>query len=481
MTYTQRSMTGTRRSLLKKSAWLAGLPLAGIAPTAAAAKAGSGDAPCEEKPHKNYPSMVIADGKLRFDFGEERMVLDGGLQPFLFSTAAGTLVVQSQSPNPPVPTPRMHYAYAMATALSRDGGGSWQEIPLKPGDNGLNLEGGGVQLRSGPFLALDTYITPGRRAGEGIGQLYESKDDWHTLEGPYDVPFELPDVDFYASKDDGGHPHEAQRVHRRILELPNGDLITTIYGWKKGDRTPSTYMPTMMKTRVMLVRSTDRGRHWKLISTVGEDQKVGTEGFDEPVLVRVSQGSHAGRLICLMRTGRELYETTSDDDGATWAKPYPRVFGGLDIYRTELWVDMFRNIRGRNGKLLDENNPDELRGAVVDPDLIELRSGLLVAAFGVRVPQKACWPHCQHPWNGNYIAVSQDHGQTWPNVVRMTSGVLTTHYMGIAEMAAADEVFVTYDYGYWRHNPRYTYGRSVKIAAKDAQSAHFKILHQGGV
>jgi hypothetical protein len=143
------------------------------------------------------------------------------------------------------------------------------------------------------------------------------------------------------------------------------------------------------------------------------------------------------------------------------------VFGGLDIYRTELWVDMFRDIR-RNGKLVDENNPDELRGAVVDPDLIELRSGLLVAAFGVRIPQKACWPHCHHPWNGNYIAVSHDHGDTWSNVVRMTSGVLTTHYMGIAETATHNEVFVTYDYGYWGHPPRYTYGRTVKITVKAA-------------
>jgi hypothetical protein len=68
---------------------------------------------------------------------------------------------------------------------------------------------------------------------------------------------------------------------------------------------------------------------------------------------------------------------------------------------------------------------------VVDPDLIELRSGLLVAAFGVRVPQKLCWQHPEHPWNGNYLAFSYDHGATWKNVVRMTSGVLTTHYMAI--------------------------------------------------
>ncbi len=422
--------------------------------------------PCAAKPLQNVASMVEADGKLRFDVGKEQMVLDGGLQPFLFSAASGALILQAQSPNPPFPSPRMHYNYAMTTAVSRDNGNSWTKIPLSPGDNGLNLEGGAVQLRDGALLALDTYITPGKRSGEGIGRLYTSKDDWRSVQGPEDVTFELPDIDFYASKDDGGHPHEAERLHRRILELSNGDLLTTFYGCIKGDKTPSTYMPTMMKTRTMLARSTDRGQRWKLISTVAVDPTVGTEGFGEPVLAQVRHGEHAGRLICLMRTGRELYESVSDDQGVTWSRARPRVFGGLDIYRTELWVDMFRNIRGRNGKMLDENNPDDLRGAVVDPDLITLRSGLLVAAFGVRIPQKACWPNAQHPWNGNYIAVSQDNGETWKNVVRLTSGVLTTHYMGIAEMSTDNEIFVVYDSGYWGHPPRYVSGRAVKIAVK---------------
>ena len=414
---------------------------------------------------RNLPAMVEADGRLRLDFGDEQMVLDGGLQPSLLCTASGALVMQAQAPEKPFDSPRMHYPYAMSTVVSRDGGKSWAHLPLKPGENGLNMEGGALQLRDGTILALDTYIIPGKRPGEGIGQLYTSTDDWRTLQGPEDVTFDLPRVNFYASKDDGGHPHDAQRLHRRILELPNGDLLATFYGQLEGDNTPSTYMPTMMKARTMLVRSTDKGRHWKLVSTVAVDPSVGTEGFDEPVLTRVSKGHHAGRLICFMRTGRELYEATSDDGGTSWSPARPRVFAGLDIYRTELWVDMFRHLT-RKGKPLDENNPDELRGAVVDPDLIELRSGVLVAAFGVRVPQKACWQLSQHPWNGNYLAFSLDHGETWSNVVRMTSGVPTTHYMAVEETPNDNELFVTYDYGFWGQPTRYVYGRSVKLSLK---------------
>jgi hypothetical protein len=286
------------------------------------------------------------------------------------------------------------------------------------------------------------------------------------VRGPQDASFALPGIDFYASTDDGGRPHIAERLHRRILELPNGDLLATLYGTMKGDRTPCAYRPTMMKSRVMLVRSNDRGRNWKLVSTVAVNPAVGTEGFDEPVIARISRGTHQGRLICFMRTGRELYETISDDEGASWSPARPRIFAGLDTNRIELWVDMFRNVRGRTGRLLNEDNPEELKGAVVDPDLIEMRNGLLVAAFGIRVPQQLCWPNYEHPWNGNYLAFSQDQGATWSNVVRMTSGVPTTHYMAIEALPAADELWVLYDIGFWGRPTRYICGRRVKVTQK---------------
>jgi hypothetical protein len=416
------------------------------------------------KTPNNLPSMVEADGRLRLRFGEERLVLSRGLQPYMLCTRTGTLVVQAQIPEKPFPADRMTYPCAMSTVVSRDGGKTWTHIALKPGDNGLNMEGGAVQLRDGTILALDTYIMPGKRAGEGVGQLYTSTDDWRILGGPTDVPFDLPGVTFEGSADDGGHPHDAQRLHRRILELPNGDLLTTLYGRKTGDNTPCTYMPKMMKTRMMLARSADHGRHWALVSDVAVDPAIGTEGLGEPVLCRVSQGPNVGRLICLMRTGRDLYESTSDDDGKTWTPARPRIFAGLDVNRTELWADMFRDFKDFKGRLLDEHNLDELKGAVVDPDLIELRSGVLVAAFGVRVPQKLCWRHPEHPWNGNYLAFSLDHGKSWPNVVRMTSGVLTTHYMAVEETPTDNTLFVAYDIGGWSKGMRRdVYGRTVQI------------------
>jgi BNR/Asp-box repeat len=422
--------------------------------------------------HPNIPWPVQADGKLKLTFGVEHIVIPRGLQPSMFCTAHGTLVVQAQVPEKPAPTTRIAYFSAMATLISRDGGEDWARIPLVSGQNGLNLEGGGIQLRDGTILTLDTYITPGPQPDSGVGQIYTSNDDWLTVQGPKDVSFDLPNVNFYASADDGGHPHNAVRAHRRILEEPNGNLITTIYGCLQGDHTPCPYQPKMMKQRMMFARSSDKGQTWKMISNVAVSPDVGTEGFCEPVICRVSQGPHAGRIICLARTGRNLYQAISDDDGKTWTPAKEIIIGGIDVNRTEMWVDQFRNFKDSKGRLLDENNPEELRGAVVDPDMIELRSGLLVAAFGVRIPQKQCWNHPEHPWNGNYLAFSTDHGETWSNVVRITSGVLTTQYMAITETPTDNELFFCYDLGGWGKGMRRdVIGRTLSIT-QTAGHAH---------
>ncbi|MEI7800624.1 MAG: hypothetical protein WCI28_10570, partial [Opitutaceae bacterium] len=166
---------------------------------------------------------------------------------------------------------------------------------------------------------------------------------------------------------------------------------------------------------------------------------------------------------CQMRTGREQRETVSDDEGRTWVTAYPRIYADLDVYRTEKWIEMFRGVKDKNGQLI-ENNPIEMIGAVVDPDLLVLRSGIVVASFGVRVPPRACWPRAEHPWNGNYLAISLDSGVTWSHVVRMTSGVLTTHYTAIEESPIDNRIFFAYDLGSWGSpKGRATFGRTIDI------------------
>lgn len=125
---------------------------------------------------------------------------------------------------------------------------------------------------------------------------------------------------------------------------------------------------------------------------------------------------------------------------------------------------MFKDSK-RNGQLII-NNPNEIIGAVVDPELLELRSGILVAALGIRIPARACFQNPTHPWNGNYIAFSTDGGDTWGNIIQLTSGIMTTHYMAVEETKKDNSIFVVYDFGRWGHKERYTYGRTIEILAK---------------
>ncbi len=451
----------TRRTFLQNASLLAAaLPLAKLDGFAAAA--GSSTAASPTLP-TNLPETLVSDPRVKLTFGPERMVMPDGLQPSMLCTSSGTLIVQSQLSGKPHPQERIFYPYALKTVVSRDGGEQWAESPLKPGDNGVDLEGGIIQLRDGTIIALETYVTAGDGPGKGAGLLYHSTDDWRTVQGPVDITLTLPGVNFAASTDDRGRPHAAMRLHRRILELPNGDLITTMLGWFEGDTEPSGYTPGLKKSRVVFLRSTNRGRHWDMISTVAAGT-LGTEGFSEPVLVRITRGPRAGRLICQMRTGRDLHESISDDEGRSWSLAHPRVYANIDVYRTDLWIEMFRDVK-RKGKPLVEN-PNEIIGAVVDPELLELRSGVLVAAFGVRIPARGCWTNPKHPWNGNYMAFSLNQGDTWSHVVRMTSGIFTTHYMAVEETPKDNHLFVVYDFGHWTcQEGRYTYGRPLTISA----------------
>lgn len=421
--------------------------------------------PAAPEPRPSHVETLRADARVTVQAGEERLVMSGGLQPSMVCTAGGALVVQAQTTEKPHPAKRISYPSAIDTVVSRDGGRSWTLFPRTPGENGLNFEGGALTLRSGRVIALDTYITPVAAAGRGAGELYWSDDDWRTLQGPAEVSFHIPKVNYRGSSDDYGRVHEAVRLHRRILELPNGELLTTAYGWFHGDTTPAAYIATMKRTRVWLMRSADHGYSWQFVATIASDPKVGTEGFDEPALMRISQGPHAGRLICYMRTGEDLYGTQSDDEGRTWTKAKPVDFGTVFVHRTEDWAGMFRGVLDKEG------HPIKLTGAVVDPDLLELRSGVLVCTFGARLPGRACWPSASYAGNGNYLALSLDHGETWSHVLRLTSGVLTTHYTAVVELPRDNELFVAYDLGDWASGKgRSIYGRTLSLTVKPEEA-----------
>ena len=401
------------------------------------------------------PITIHDDGSIAVRVGESREVMNG-VQPFLYGAADGVLLVQSQLSVKPYGKRRRitHFPWRVGNRLSRDFGEHWEDVVIRPGEDHPFLEGGGLQRRDGTLLMLDTYITPAGNPDEGEGDLWISRDAWRTFEDPVAVRFHIPGVDFDASKDDSGHPHRAMRLHRSLLELPDGDLLTTAYGWLQGDRIPCPYQPTMMKMRSVLFRSRDDGISWDFVSTIAVGD-VGSEGFCEPVLCRLSRGPHTGRMICLMRTGRDLYQAISDDKGVTWSEARPVAFPGIDIHDTASWKQFVNETWERRYPVA--------AGAFVDPDLMELESGILACAVGVRIPEKACFANPACPRNGNYLAFSRDGGETWSHVVQLTSGVPTTHYMGLREIRP-NQLYVTYDLGFWGRPDNHVMGCTVDVS-----------------
>jgi hypothetical protein len=402
---------------------------------------------------------IFEDNKIKISVGEEIMVMDDGLQPFMFLSDKGTLVVQAQLPVPLdyFETGVNKYPGLPGTVISRDGGVSWNKWqPNKDQGEGPIFEGCAIEYGD-RIIILDRLVVPSGEPDQIEGKYWISKDDWNTLEGPFTSIYYIPGIRTEPSCNDSGYPFTGQVHHRSLLELPDGDLLATFYGWFKEDDHLVPYQPGFKKMRVFLATSKDKGKTWSYLSTVAVDWRVGTEGFDEPVLVHLTQGKHKGRLICIMRTGRDLYSAYSDDMGLTWSKACTIDFKGIDIYKIKDWMNLF-----------EEPDAVDLRGALVDPDLIEMQNGLLVCAFGARIPARHFALKPSHERNGNYIAFSFDQGASWSHIVQITSGEMTTNYMSVCEINPG-ELYLVYDLGIWEYvNPdweknRRIVGRKIKV------------------
>jgi len=89
----------------------------------------------------------------------------------------------------------------------------------------------------------------------------------------------------------------------------------------------------------------------------------------------------------------------------------------------------------------------------------------LVAAFGIRISSHGYYLNPKHEWNGNYLAFSTDHGDSWSHVVQLTSGEPTMQYMSIEKLPGKNEFYVAYTRGVWADSQtRHVCGRKVKVS-----------------
>ena len=124
---------------------------------------------------------------------------------------------------------------------------------------------------------------------------------------------------------------------RGMIELDNGRLLLSMYGRMDGDRiredSPVGFELEIpwIKTRIIAVESTDRGRSWRYLSTISYNPHLGFEGQNENDLIRLPNGL----LAVFMRSGihgyvdlhgrenldQPLLVTWSSDEGRTWSEP----------------------------------------------------------------------------------------------------------------------------------------------------------------
>ena len=262
-------------------------------------------------------------------------------------------------------------------SISTDGGLTWgKELNFPPANAGrmsVGLRDGGVLFMSGQAAPVDERDPPKLQATRTV-----FSDDflkYEVVTSDVSMPQAALNVRwarFWPAFDKG-----------KIVQLPSGVLLATLYGNFKGDA----------QYRTMVVRSTDNGRTWKYQGTAGYAPKdpdphlIGAYcGYCEPSLALLSDG----QLLCIMRTQgshypgeyRPLYQSWSKDLGKTWTRPRP-----------------------------------------AKPHLMNISPTLAVLDNGVVV--------CQYGRPGFHVVFSLDNGHTWQDRISFSNlpcGVITGQF-----------------------------------------------------
>jgi sialidase-1 len=252
---------------------------------------------------------------------------------------------------------------------SKDGGRTWGQKQVIAAIKDVDeREGCGVQLRDGTIVMGIFFNSLYREDGsytfardEQSKKLLEhgkrylgayvitSKDNGHTWSEPNYI-------------DTKGMPYSnLEGPTDAPIEMPDGSILMGLIGYSpQGD--PGNRAAVM-------VRSTDKGKTWKHLSTMANDPGGALGGFMEPGIVRTK----SGRIVTALRNHapeNAIWVTYSDDDGKSWAP----------VRKTDM---------------------------IGHPvDLIQLSDGRLMATYGLRKGR--------HPLpSGIRVCFSSDNGETW--------------------------------------------------------------------
>lgn len=286
-----------------------------------------------------------------------------------------------------------------ACLRSVDDGRTWTRDPHR-----IDREESVIELADGTILGYGYHALPAAPGSkQHLGVMCLSRDGAQSFEGPLEVTVNMPRASRMPIPDPdpkyGIVP--AMRFWRSVLELPDGSLLASLYGFWEGDT----------KNRSVVALSQDRGLTFDYLATVGYDPDPGLgryfEGYNESVLSWTSTGD----ILCLMRVGsfHSLRQAHSSDHGRTWSEP--------DILDASLDPEAV-------GQLTE---PDNVGAASVDPDLVLMSNGVIACSFG-------------RP--GNSIMFDPTGtGHHWQKPIMVYWGGLTG-YTGIREIAPGKLLYV---------------------------------------
>jgi hypothetical protein len=222
-----------------------------------------------------------------------------------------------------------------ATILLATRGGTWIAKDKRLVDRGktwascTHIGEAFCQLRDGTIISILSQDSGGvastfdHMEGNGSLTILVSNDDWETVKR-FQASLYVPLArKFYAV--------------RGLLELDDGRLLATMYGYLDGGRIREDWPvgfeldTPWIKTRVIVVESNDRGKNWRYLSTLSYHPEMGPAAQNESDVIQLP----SGHLFAAMRTGihgyrdlhgrenlgQPLLRAWSADQGRTWSTP----------------------------------------------------------------------------------------------------------------------------------------------------------------
>jgi len=156
------------------------------------------------------------------------------------------------------------------------------------------------------------------------------------LQNDYTVDFGRAEIPELSCGEGDAEDFYYGLIQNGAVEMPNGDILLTMYGHFKRDKERIPYFTSRAyRCRSWIIISKDGGRNFDYLATIGADEihrlPPLAEGYCEPDLIQV-ENNH---LLAVMRTGGAVYGSggrerytglhaaVSSDGGVTWSVPAP--------------------------------------------------------------------------------------------------------------------------------------------------------------